>query len=43
MDEAYYVEDGVLINDVRLGHQMRWNNPKPVIILASNSCHSGII
>jgi hypothetical protein len=43
MDEAYYFEDGVLIDDVLLDHLVKSKNPNSSVILISDCCHSGSI
>jgi hypothetical protein len=43
MDEAYYFEDGVLIDDILLDHLIKSKNPNSTVILISDCCHSGSI
>jgi hypothetical protein len=43
MDEAYYFEDGVLIDDILLDHLIKEKNPDSTVILISDCCHSGSI
>jgi hypothetical protein len=43
MDEAYYFEDGVLLDDILLDHLISQKNPNSSVILISDCCHSGSI
>jgi hypothetical protein len=43
MDEAYYFEDGVVIDDVLLDHLIKNKNKQSTVILISDCCHSGSI
>jgi hypothetical protein len=43
LDEAYYFEDGALIDDILLDHLIKFKNHNSSVILISDCCHSGSI
>jgi hypothetical protein len=43
MDQAYYFDDRVVIDDIRLDHLIKFQNPHLSVILMNDCCHSSSI
>jgi hypothetical protein len=43
MDQTYYFEDGIVIDNAMLDHLIKNKNKKSTVILISECCHSGSI